>query len=336
MAASANDKFIYVGNPGTATTLSAPGYTIGNPSITVGSTTNFPTLSGTIFAIDTAEVVAGEQVQVSGTYCVFSGTVTDGTTISNLTLEFGTPQNYAAGALTRVYIPISALHNKRLIDGILVSLDQDGTLKAGAVDGPTVLADNAVTTAKITDSNVTTAKIADDAVTAAKIDWATTGANGGIWWEELGRHAVSSGDTLSVTGLPIRKYLMIKAVGIPSGSINFRLRFNNDSGANYSTRYSINNGVDTGDLSSSHGLVSDTGAFPIDATYEILNIAGQVKMLKGAAIRSTNTSSGTSPERMDIYTKWVNTTDAITRIDLLNLSTGDFAAGSELIVLGHN
>ena len=214
-----------------------------------------------------------------------------------------------------------------------------GALLAGVLNGnvdSSNLADSAATTAKIADSNVTTAKIADDAVTAAKIDWATTGANGGIWWEELGRHAVSSGDTLSVTGLPIRKYLMIKAVGIPSGSINFRLRFNNDSGANYSTRYSINNGVDTGDLSSSHGLVSDTGAFPIDATYEILNIAGQVKMLKGAAIRSTNTSSGTSPERMDIYTKWVNTTDAITRIDLLNLSTGDFAAGSELIVLGHN
>jgi len=126
--ASATDKFLYVGQPGTATTLSAPGYTIGDVSITVGTTAQFPTTSGVIFAIDTAEVVAGEEVQIPGTYCVFSGLVTNGTTIANLTLEYGTPQNYASGALTRVYIPISSVHNERLIDGLLISHDQDGTM----------------------------------------------------------------------------------------------------------------------------------------------------------------------------------------------------------------
>lgn len=78
--------------------------------------------------------------------------------------------NYAAGPLTRVYIPVSAERENRLIDGILVHADQDGTLKAGAVDNAAVLASDVVTTAKILDSNVTTAKIADANVTPAK--WA--------------------------------------------------------------------------------------------------------------------------------------------------------------------
>ena len=43
--ASRDDKYQYVGNPGTATTLSAPGYTAGGTSMTVGSTTNWPTLT---------------------------------------------------------------------------------------------------------------------------------------------------------------------------------------------------------------------------------------------------------------------------------------------------
>jgi hypothetical protein len=128
MAAS-TDKFLYTGTPGTATTLSSPGYTIGDSSITIGSTANFPTASGVVFAIDTVTIVNGKEVQTPGTYSVFSGLVTNGTTVSTLTLEYGTAQNYASGALTRVYIPISSVHNERLITGILAQHAQDGTHK---------------------------------------------------------------------------------------------------------------------------------------------------------------------------------------------------------------
>jgi hypothetical protein len=53
--------------------------------------------------------------------------------------------------------------------GTLVSHDQDGTLKAGAVDVAAVLATDVVETAKIKDLNVTTAKIADANVTSGKL-----------------------------------------------------------------------------------------------------------------------------------------------------------------------
>lgn len=126
MSAAATDKFLKTGLPGTAASLAAPGYTIGDSSITISSSTDWPTDTGVVFGIDVAEIVNSQEVRMDGSYCVFSGVVTSGTVISNLSLEYGTPQNYAAGALTRVYITISTIHNERLIDGILAEHKQTG------------------------------------------------------------------------------------------------------------------------------------------------------------------------------------------------------------------
>jgi hypothetical protein len=127
MTAQATDKFMEVGVPGSATTLSAPGYTIGNSSITVGSTANWPTTTGVAFAIDVVQVVNSVEVRVDGTYCEFVGTVSGGSSVTNVALTYGNPQNYAAGALTRVYIPVSSTRENRLADGLLVEHNQDGT-----------------------------------------------------------------------------------------------------------------------------------------------------------------------------------------------------------------
>lgn len=128
MAANANDLFMEVGNPGTATTLSAPGYTAGGTTITVGSTSNWPTATGVIFAIDEAEVVDGKEVQIAGTYNEFVGTVSTGTSVTNVDWVLGSgDRNYSAGALTRVYVPVSATRENRLAQGMIVQHNQDGT-----------------------------------------------------------------------------------------------------------------------------------------------------------------------------------------------------------------
>lgn len=157
--ASANDLFLEVGNPGSATTLGGAGYTIGDTTITVGTTTNWPTATGVVFGIDRIEEDEnGNTVRIEGSYCIFQGVVTSATTIGSVSKLFGDDQNYSSGASTRVYITVSTEHNRRLIEGILESHNQDGTLK-----------DDIVTTAKISTSAVTTAKIADNAVATAKI-----------------------------------------------------------------------------------------------------------------------------------------------------------------------
>ncbi len=119
MAANANDLLVKVGGPGTATTLSAPGYTAGNTSINVGSTANWPTTTGVIFAMDEAETVNGEEVQVVGTYREFEGTVDTATSVTNVDCVYGTDRDFAAGATTRVYIPVSSERENRLVDGFL-------------------------------------------------------------------------------------------------------------------------------------------------------------------------------------------------------------------------
>ena len=140
MAANANDYFQHVGEPGTATTLSAPGYTEGATTINVGSTTNFADDTGVIFAIDETETDDnGDEVRVQGTYNVYEGTVASGTGINNVSwLRGDGDRNYSAGASTRVYVTTSSAWADRLVDGMLVSHNQDGTLKDGVISGSKV------------------------------------------------------------------------------------------------------------------------------------------------------------------------------------------------------
>lgn len=124
------DKFRRVGKPGTATTLSAPGHTIAGTSITVGSTTNWPTTTGVTFAIDRVTVSGSTETQVAGSYTLWVGDVTGATTIANMTLHSDSPnsdQDYSAGSTTRVYIPVSTATHNDMVTGILVEHNQDGT-----------------------------------------------------------------------------------------------------------------------------------------------------------------------------------------------------------------
>lgn len=120
MAANSDDKFMYVGNPGTATTLSAPGFTSGGTSMTVGSTTNWPTLTGVTFAVDEVTLVGTEYVRTAGTYNVYRGTVAGATSITNVVWQKGDgDRDYSAGANTRVYIIISSEWAEQLVSGLL-------------------------------------------------------------------------------------------------------------------------------------------------------------------------------------------------------------------------
>lgn len=130
MPASASDYFQKVARS-TATTLSSPGYTVGNTSINVASTSNWPTDTGITFAIDEVD---SDGVRIAGTYNIFRGVVSSATQISSLTYEGGDAnRDYSAGATTRVYILVSYAQTNRLIDGILEFANQDGTLIQSAV-----------------------------------------------------------------------------------------------------------------------------------------------------------------------------------------------------------
>jgi hypothetical protein len=76
------------------------------------------------------------------------GTVSGSGSVTNVSKVFGTAQDYPAGALTRVYIPVSSERENRIVEWGLVHANQDGTLKASAAT-TAVIADAAATTRKI-------------------------------------------------------------------------------------------------------------------------------------------------------------------------------------------
>lgn len=213
MAANANDYFQHVGEPGTATTLSAPGYTEGATTINVGSTTNFADDTGVIFAIDETETDDnGDEVRVQGTYNVYEGTVASGTGINNVSwLRGDGDRNYSAGASTRVYVTTSSAWADRLVDGMLVSHNQDGTLKAGAVDGSTVLADSVVTTAKLQDGAVTAAKQGDSGWLTLALPGSASGTHR---YRKIGNRVTIE---VSLTGISVANNAALNLTAIPAG-----------------------------------------------------------------------------------------------------------------------
>lgn len=199
------------------------------------------------------------------------------------------------------------------------------------------LATGAVTTAKIADSNVTTAKIADDNVTAAKIDWAATGSGAGIWWEELGRTTLgSTADTISVASLAARKYLKILVNLQASGQISAAMTLNNDTGSNYALRVSADGGADGTAVSQSSMGIYGTVSAQIYAEMYVTNISAQEKIIQTTAITRSTAGAANAPSRRDIVAKWANTSAQISRVDFTNGGTGDYASGTEVIVLGHD
>lgn len=180
--------------------------------------------------------------------------------------------------------------------------------------------------------------VGDDKVLARHVDWASTGADGGIWWEEIGRTTLGvAGDTITVDSLAARKYLRILvSTNATGGTTDQVIRFNNDTGSNYHARFSANNAADSTVSSTVAGLQALTGAFPQFTTIDIVNIATLEKLCVASNV-SQNTAGANFPSRRESIFKWSNTASSISRVDIINSAgTGDFAIGSEVVVLGHD
>jgi hypothetical protein len=177
MAASASDLLLEVGTPGTATTLGGSGYTSGGTSITVVATTNWPTATGVIFAIDQVD---GNGLRIDGTYCEFVGVVASATSITNVAKTYGTAQDYAAGATTRVYIPVSSTRENRLVEWGIEEHKQTGAhsdITADTITTPTLTVTSGTT---LPAGDIVTADLAAGAVTNAKL--ATSAGEIGAAW----------------------------------------------------------------------------------------------------------------------------------------------------------
>lgn len=159
------------------------------------------------------------------------------------------------------------------------------------------------------------------------------------WWEELGRTTLGvAGDTISLTPITAKKYLRIIVHAIDTGgTIGISVRFNNDTGNNYSYRNSSNGGADGVAGSASSAFIgAPVTARPAHVDAFVTNIAAQEKLISFVAVNNGGAGAASAPDRLEGAAKWANTSAQITRVDVINGGTGDFAIGSEVVVLGHD
>jgi hypothetical protein len=160
------------------------------------------------------------------------------------------------------------------------------------------------------------------------------GAVGG--WVELGRTTLGSVNSdIDVTSLSDKRYYMILINGIGySGTANTHLRFNSDSGTNYSYRLSIDGGADNTGTSSiatfAHGN-SSTNNFGVGY---VSNLSSKEKLVLSHNIRQNTAGAANPPIRSESVSKWANTSSAISGINATTASAATHGTGSECVVLG--
>lgn len=139
------DKFSYVGEPGSATYLASPGYTMGGSSINLQTYVGWPT-GKVIFDMYTAELIGQTEQAKAGTRTSWQGIHNGSGVISSLQRLGGNDQNYPAASSSKVVITHSAYHMNQMIDGIANQHNlTDGSHKGITTD--TLTASGAVTAA---------------------------------------------------------------------------------------------------------------------------------------------------------------------------------------------
>ncbi len=161
------------------------------------------------------------------------------------------------------------------------------------------------------------------------------GAAGIGGWVELGRTTLGgTADTITVAGFSDKRYYMVLAHSINSGAIANFFRTGNgsvDTGSNYSQRRQKNGGSDTTQTSAVYwqgqnpGSNSNTG---FGVGY-LANLSDKEKLFMIHHTRATST-----PERVEVVGKWANTSNPLDQFNMLNVESGSYASGTELVVLG--
>jgi len=164
-----------------------------------------------------------------------------------------------------------------------------------------------------------------------------SGSVGG--WVELGRHTFGSAlETLDVSSLPDKRYYMVLAHYLDSGSTAPATvwRFNADTGTNYAYRRNPDGGADSTSTSQTYMSTAynniDTTGFELNY---IANLSSKEKLLQGHQVYQSTAGAATAPNRVENACKWANTSNAVDQIQINTVTAGrTYGTGSEMVVLG--
>ena len=150
--------------------------------------------------------------------------------------------------------------------------------------------------------------------------------------QQLGKIVLASAAASISLTIPVKQFLRILIqFGVKSGASDDYLRFNADSGSNYTF---INSGgtarTSQGQIDIRDGLNSALGGFMV---IDVLNNLSS--LVKPIVIQTVNriVAAGTAQTFYQIFGTWVNTTAFITTIGLISSNTQTYPANSSIIVL---
>ena len=153
-------------------------------------------------------------------------------------------------------------------------------------------------------------------------------------WQRLAHVELSSaGDTIDSGTFTAKENLKVLIYIKPDGNTYRNITFNNDTGSNYTTRYSLNGGSDSTETSITAIAVWTDKDQPTMYTLNITNISDEEKLIIMEEV-ATVSGAGNAPTRSETVAKWTNTSSQITSIKVTNSDVGDFDTGSYITVLG--
>jgi hypothetical protein len=154
------------------------------------------------------------------------------------------------------------------------------------------------------------------------------------WGKLSSTTLTTTADDISTGTITANKFHQMLIYGVSSGVGNTSLRFNSDTGSNYAKRRSHNGGADATSVSqTSTNTDGFTSRENFDVVY-IINISSEEKLLMRHTVDRETAGAGTAPARIEVVSKWANTSAQITQTDVVNTLAGDLTTDSNLTVLG--
>lgn len=157
----------------------------------------------------------------------------------------------------------------------------------------------------------------------------------------MGRASLSANATsITATVEKPKKYMkLIFKMMASTEATAPKIRFNGDSGGNYSNRRSDNGGAD-GTASSTNGIATILGGWfnTIGVEASVMGgdgVNGRIKTIDYRSVANAAPASGL-PTRGDGSGTWHNNSAPITSISVVTDTANSFSAGTELIILGHD
>jgi len=158
-------------------------------------------------------------------------------------------------------------------------------------------------------------------------------------WVEVGRTTLSGASTtIDVSSIPDKRYYMVLMDYTQTSDFSGLHRLGNssiDTGNNYNNRQSSNGGSDS--TGQATWVRVDNGWQSGDrklAVEYIANKSDKEKLIMNHMARSVTTGASQAPQRSEVVSKWANTSNVLDKFQMMNVSSGNFASGSEVVVLG--